>query len=81
MSTILQPIYRTMSEGPSNALRFRSTVEVDGATYTSPNTFLPKKKKTEQDVVKVALEHISNWIRDEGYPLVHEIYYIMTKNL
>ena len=71
-----------MSEGPSNALRFRSTVEVDGVTYTSPNTFLPpSKKKVEQDVAKVVLEHISNWIRDKGYPLVHEIYYIMTKNL
>ena len=57
-----------MSEGPSNALRFRSTVEVDGVTYTSPNTFLPKKKKktAEQDVAKVALEHISKRIRDEG---------------
>ena len=69
-----------MSEGPLNALRFRSTVEVDGVTYTSPNTFLPKKK-IKQDVAKVVLEHISNWIRDKGYPLVHEIHYIMTKNL
>ena len=63
----MQPIYRTMCERPSNALRFRSTVEVDGVTYTSPNTFLPKKKKktAEQDVAKVALEHISKRIRDE----------------
>ena len=67
----MQPIYRTMCERPSNALRFRSTVEVDGVTYTSPNTFLQKKKKkkkkktTEQDVAKVALEHISKRIRDE----------------
>ena len=58
-----------MCERPSNALRFRSTVEVDGVTYTSPNTFLQKKKKkkktTEKDVAKVALEHISKRIRDE----------------
>ena len=47
-STIPQPIYRTMSEGPSNALRFRSTVEVDGATYTSPNTFLQKSSRTRR---------------------------------
>ena len=40
----MQPIYRTMCERPSNALRFRSTVEVDGAIYNSPNNFLPKKK-------------------------------------
>ena len=54
----MQPIYQ----------RFRSTVEVDGMTYTYQNNFLPKKKKktTEQDVAKVALEHISKRIRDEG---------------
>ena len=44
-SSILQPIYWTMSERPSNALRFRSIVEVEGVTYTSQNTFLQKKKK------------------------------------
>ena len=44
-SSILQPIYWTMSKRPSNALRFRSTVEVEGVTYTSQNTFLQKKKK------------------------------------
>ena len=61
-------------------------MEVDGATYTSPNTFFTKKKKkkkivVEQDVVKVALEHISKGIRDEGRPLIHEICYIMIVNL
>ncbi|KAL4613866.1 hypothetical protein ACB092_07G012600 [Castanea dentata] len=70
-SAIPQPIYQTMSEGPFNAIRFRSTVEVGGATYTSPNTFL-HKKAAEQDVAKIALEHISKSIRDEGCPLVHE---------
>ena len=59
-------------------------MEIDGATYTSPNTFFTKKKKknvVEQDVVKVALEHISKGIRDEGRPLIHEICYIMIVNL
>ena len=73
-----------MSEGPSNALRFMSTIEVDGMTYTSPNTFSQKKKKkknTEQDVAKVALEHISKKIRDEGCPLIYDVCYIMIVNL
>ena len=44
--------------------------------------FLQKKKiVVEQDVVKVALEHISKGIRDEGRPLIHEICYIMIVNL
>ena len=72
-----------MSEGPSNALRFMSTIEVDEVTYTSPNTFSQKKKKknTEQDVAKVALEHISKKIRDEGCPLIYDVCYIMIVNL
>ena len=62
-SSILQLIYRTMSERPLNALRFMSIVVVDGATYTFPNTLLQKKKKAiEQDVVKIAMEHVSKRI-------------------
>ena len=72
-----------MSEGPLNALRFMSAIEVDGVTYTSPNTFSQKKKKkiAEQDVAKVALEHISKKIRDEGCPLIYDVCYIMIVNL
>ena len=73
-----------MSEGPSNALRFMSAIEVDGVTYTSPNTFSQKKKKkkiAEQDVAKVALEHISKKIRDERCPLIYDVCYIMIVNL
>ena len=48
-----------MNKGLSNALRFTSAVEVDGAIYTYPNTFLYIKKKTvEQDVTNVAIEHV-----------------------
>ena len=39
-----------MSEGPSNVQKFRSTVEVDGATYTSSNTFFTKKKKKNSQI-------------------------------
>ena len=34
-----------MNKGISYTLRFRSTMEIDGAIYTSPNTFFIKKKK------------------------------------
>ena len=58
-------------------------MEVDGSTYTSPNTFLPKKKKkkNEQNIAKVAMEYVSKRIRDEGCTLVHEVCYIMIVNL
>ena len=63
-----------------NALRFRSTIEVDGMTYTHSYTFL-QKNVAKQDVAKVALEHISKRIKDEGCPLVYEVCYIMIVNL
>ena len=52
-----------------------STVEVDGATCNSPNTFLPqkKKKKVIRDVAKVAMEHVSKMIRDEKCLIVYEV--------
>ena len=53
-----------------------STVEVDGATCDSPNTFLPPKKKKKiviRDVAKVAMEHVSKMIRDEKCPIVYEV--------
>ena len=55
-------------------------MEVDGVTYTSPNTIL-QKKEAKQDVTEVALEHISKRIRDEGCPLVYEVSYIIIVNL
>ena len=74
-----------MSEEPSNALRFRLTIEVDGGTYASPNSFLQekekKKKAAEHDIAKVALEQISKRIRDERYPLIYEVCYIMIVKL
>ena len=71
-----------MNKGPSNALRFRSTM--DGMIYTSPNTFLllKKKKKTvEQDVNNVAIEHVSKRIEDKKCPIVYEVCYTIIVNL
>ena len=71
-----------MNKGPSNALRFRSTV--DEVIYTSPNTFLLKKKKkktVEQDVNNVVIEHVSKRIEDKKCPLVYEVCYTIIVNL
>ncbi|KAA8547737.1 hypothetical protein F0562_004166 [Nyssa sinensis] len=65
------PIYQTINEGAQHAPKFRSTVLVDGSYYTSPNTF-SHRKAAEQDVARVALDGISQKIKDEGCPLIHE---------
>ena len=56
-------------------------MEIDGAIYTSPNTFFIKKKKTEQDITNVAIEHVSKRIENEKCSLVYEVCYIMIVNL
>ena len=78
-SAIQLPMYKTVNEGSQHAPKFRSTVVVDGQIYTSSNTFL-QRKIAEQDVSKLALEHISKKIKDERCPLtplVCEVCYIM----
>ncbi|KAK7821739.1 double-stranded rna-binding protein 1 [Quercus suber] len=67
-SAIQLPMYKTVNEGSQHAPKFRSTVVVDGQIYTSSNTFL-QRKIAEQDVSKLALEHISKKIKDERCPL------------
>ncbi|KAK4562897.1 hypothetical protein RGQ29_005401 [Quercus rubra] len=67
-SAIQLPMYKTVNEGSQHAPKFRSTVVVDGQIYTSSNTFL-QRKIAEQDVSKLALEHISKKIKDEICPL------------
>ncbi|GFY81106.1 hypothetical protein Acr_01g0009150 [Actinidia rufa] len=68
-SGIPLPIYQTVNEGVQHAPRFRSTVFVDGAYFTSPNAFT-NRKAAEQDVATVALNGINQKIREEGYPLI-----------
>lgn len=74
------PVYKTISEGgPRHAPQFRSTVVVDGKTFTSLTTF-SNRKAAEQDVAKIALEGISRSIKDcissktgdEGFPPIYE---------
>ena len=43
--------------------------------------FLLKKKKTEQDITNVAIEHVSKRIENEKCSLVYEVCYIMIVNL
>lgn len=66
------PIYKTINEGSQHAPRYRSTVFVDGKSFTSPNTF-PQKKEAEQNVAQIALDLLSQKMKDEGCPLIHEV--------
>ncbi|XP_048135653.1 double-stranded RNA-binding protein 4-like [Rhodamnia argentea] len=65
------PIYNTINEGSQHAPRYRSTVFVDGKSFTCPNTF-PQKKEAEQNVAQIALDLLSQMMKDEGCPLIHE---------
>ncbi|XP_058087355.1 double-stranded RNA-binding protein 4-like [Magnolia sinica] len=73
---ITLPVYHTINEGSQHAPRFRSTVMIDGATYRSAYTF-NHRKAAEQDVAKLALEHVSKRVVervlvDDGCPLIRE---------
>ncbi|GAV73133.1 dsrm domain-containing protein [Cephalotus follicularis] len=70
-SSLPLPIYQTPNEGSQHEPKFRSTVLVDGSTYTSNSTF-SRQKVAEQDVARLALECITKKIKDEGCPLIYE---------
>ncbi|CAL5366507.1 unnamed protein product [Camellia sinensis] len=70
-SSIPLPVYQTINEGVQHEPRFRSTVWVDGASYTSHHVFL-HRKAAEQDVARVALDGITQKIKEEGSPLIRE---------
>ena len=72
-SNIALPMYQTTNEGSPHAPRFKSTVWVDGMSYTSQITF-SQRKAAEQDVARLALESLSKRIKDEGCPLVCEVW-------
>ncbi|KAF9664058.1 hypothetical protein SADUNF_Sadunf17G0116800 [Salix dunnii] len=68
-SSLQLPVYQTFNEGPAHLPRFRSTVWVDGAKYTSQKTFL-HRKAAEQDAANLALESILKRVKDEECPLL-----------
>ncbi|KAF5942912.1 hypothetical protein HYC85_020554 [Camellia sinensis] len=76
-SSIPLPVYEAINEGGiPHEPRFRSTVRVDGASYTSHDVF-SQRKAAEQDVARGALDGITQKIlireeqgRDERSPEV-----------
>jgi len=63
-SGIPLPIYRTINEGSQHAPQFRSSVWIDGESYTSPHTF-SHRKAAEQDIAKPELEGILLKIKED----------------
>ncbi|OIV98276.1 hypothetical protein TanjilG_09910 [Lupinus angustifolius] len=70
-SSIPLPMYQTVNEGTQHVPRFRSTVWVDGKSYTNQVSFL-NRKAAEQDAARLALEKLPIVIKDEASPLVLE---------
>ncbi|KAE9591291.1 hypothetical protein Lal_00038494 [Lupinus albus] len=70
-SSIPLPMYQTVNEGTQHVPRFRSTVWVDGKSYTNQVSFL-NRKAAEQDAARLALESLPVVIKDEASPLVLE---------
>lgn len=70
-ASIPLPKYQTINEGSQHSPMFRSTVIVDGVSYTSPTTF-SHRKTSEQDVARIAMLHVSQKIKDEEYSLIRE---------
>ncbi|KAE8023326.1 hypothetical protein FH972_009035 [Carpinus fangiana] len=65
------PIYKTINEGSQGALQFRATILVDGGSYTSLNTS-SDREAAERNAAKLALEGISQKIKDEVRRLICE---------
>lgn len=78
-SGIQLPVYRTINEGFHHAPKYRTTVLIDGLSYTSPSVF-PAIKASEQGAAKVALDNIIKNKRDDGHSLITQ-YPTMCKSI
>ncbi|KAL4382087.1 hypothetical protein AHAS_Ahas04G0198400 [Arachis hypogaea] len=56
------------NEGSQHAPKFRTTMWLDGTSYTSQMTF-SQKKTAEQDAARIALESLKKKIKDDRCPL------------
>ncbi|KAF6163539.1 hypothetical protein GIB67_002544 [Kingdonia uniflora] len=65
------PIYQTINEGNVHAPKFKSTVVVDGVTYSTAERYM-HVKDAEQAIAKHAYECILKKIQDEGSPIINE---------
>lgn len=71
-SAIPYPEYHTVNEGHQHAPLFRSSVSVDGKTFTSQGTFV-HRKAAEHDAAKLALESLSREIEREVVTLIQQV--------
>ncbi|RYR61293.1 hypothetical protein Ahy_A04g018447 [Arachis hypogaea] len=60
--------YLMTNEGSQHAPKFRTTMWLDGTSYTSQMTF-SQKKTAEQDAARIALESLKKKIKDDRCPL------------
>ncbi|KAG5552784.1 hypothetical protein RHGRI_010773 [Rhododendron griersonianum] len=65
------PVYQTTNEGFQHALRFRSTILVDGLSYTSIDTFL-QRKTAEQYASRVALDELTRVVHGFSLSLIQD---------
>ncbi|RYR18389.1 hypothetical protein Ahy_B03g063009 isoform C [Arachis hypogaea] len=68
---IVLPEYETIRDRSSEVPMYRSTVLVDGMSFTSEIT-LSTRKAAEQDIARVAFENLSKKVKDHGCALVCE---------
>ncbi|KAF5822691.1 putative double-stranded RNA-binding domain-containing protein [Helianthus annuus] len=64
-------VYQTQNEGSDHNPRFRSTVSVDGVSYTSSNTF-QLRKMAELDVSRIAYTAITQKKKTEALQFIQQ---------
>ncbi|MFS7905691.1 putative double-stranded RNA-binding domain-containing protein [Helianthus anomalus] len=66
------PVYQTQNEGSDHNPRFRSTVSVDGVSYTSSSTY-QLRKVAELDVSRIAYTAITQKEKTEALQFIQQV--------